>query len=110
MPVTVDFPLVPGAQVRGARAGERQIGTLAVPERFFEGIEPGGRSGLGAVEVFRRQSVGDRLFIDSIVEDRPVSPGLFDGWKAQEVIDAAVESHRAGRWVAVGQGAAAAGS
>jgi predicted dehydrogenase len=39
------------------------------------------------------------LFIDAILEDRPAAPSFYDGLKAQEVIDAAIESHERGIWV-----------
>jgi hypothetical protein len=48
---------------------------------------------------FHNQSIGPRLFIDAIVEKRAVSPSFYEGLKAQEVIDAAFESHRRGCWV-----------
>lgn len=48
---------------------------------------------------FHNQSIGPRLFVDAIVENRAVSPSFYEGLKAQEVIDAAFESHRRGGWV-----------
>jgi predicted dehydrogenase len=53
-------------------------------------------------DIFRTQSAGDRLFIDAILEDKPFAPSFYDGWKVQQVIDAAIQSHRDGRWVTVG--------
>jgi predicted dehydrogenase len=44
---------------------------------------------------------GDYLFIDSILEDRPISPSFYDGLKAQEVIDAAEQAHQSGCWVSL---------
>ena len=46
-------------------------------------------------------SVGDRLFIDAILEGRQASPSFADGLKAQEVIDTAIESHEQGVWVSL---------
>lgn len=46
-------------------------------------------------------STGARFFIDAIIENQPISPNFYDGWKAQQVIDAAFESDRTGRWVAI---------
>jgi len=62
----------------------------------------GGLAPADSFQVFASQSVGDRAFIDAIVDDLPLSPSFYDGWKAQQVIDAAIESHRKGCWVAVG--------
>ena len=50
-------------------------------------------------QAFGTESIGTRLFIDAIREDRPLSPSFYDGWKAQEVVEAAVESHRTGTWI-----------
>jgi len=47
---------------------------------------------------FHDQSIGPRLFIDAIMENRAVSHSFYEGLKAQEVIDAAFESHRRGCW------------
>lgn len=47
------------------------------------------------------QSIGTRLFIDSILADQPVTPGFYEGMKVQEVIEAAFESDRSGCWVDV---------
>ena len=46
---------------------------------------------------FQYQPVGPRLWIDSILAGQPVEPDLYDGYKVQQVIDAALESHRSGR-------------
>ena len=43
-------------------------------------------------EVFSKQSVGDRAFIDAILRNEPVAPSLYDGFKAQEGMDAAIAS------------------
>jgi predicted dehydrogenase len=52
-------------------------------------------------EVFNRMPAGDRYFVDCILEDRPVTPSLWDGVAAQEVMEAAIASHRTGQWVTV---------
>jgi predicted dehydrogenase len=52
-------------------------------------------------EVFNRMPAGDRYFIDCILADRPVTPSLWDGVAVQEVMDAAIASHRTGQWVPV---------
>lgn len=40
--------------------------------------------------VLNTESLGDRTFIDAILQDRVATPSLFDGPKAPVVIDAAV--------------------
>ncbi|NTU63422.1 MAG: Gfo/Idh/MocA family oxidoreductase, partial [Chloroflexi bacterium] len=86
----------PGTALQGARHDQEQFEPLAVPDSFWGPVD---RS--DPWNVFDKQSVGDRLFIDAILEDRPVSPNFYDGWKVQQVIDAAIESHDRGTWVAV---------
>lgn len=78
------------------RHDEGRIETLPVPEDLWKEADP---SNLDSV--FLTQSVGDRLFIDAILEQRPVTPSFYDGWKAQQVIEAAVASQRSGCTVAV---------
>jgi predicted dehydrogenase len=56
----------------------------------------------GVFDIFLSEPVGDRLFIDAILEGKQVSPNFYDGLKVQEVIDAAIQSNREGRWVTVG--------
>lgn len=51
--------------------------------------------------MLQNQPVGARQFINAILGKAPVETTFFDGWKAQQVIDAALESHRAGMWVKV---------
>jgi predicted dehydrogenase len=48
-----------------------------------------------------KQSVGARLFVDCIIEDKAVTPGFSEGYKAQRVIDAALESDKEGREVKI---------
>jgi predicted dehydrogenase len=52
-------------------------------------------------DVFTQQPIGCRAFIDAIIENRPITPNFNDGYKAQQVIDAAMESHRSGNWVTI---------
>ncbi len=44
---------------------------------------------------------GPRAWIDAILHGRPTAPDFEDGWQAQRVIDAALESARTRCWVAV---------
>ena len=54
-----------------------------------------------AYEALVKHSAGSRLFIEAIIDDKPISPNFYDGFKAQEVIDAAITSHNEGRWVSL---------
>ena len=85
-----------GAVIRGARQNDDQFQMLPVPDKLWGDVD---RSDFASAQVpglFVEQSIGPRLFIDAILEDRPVSPNFYDGFKAQEVVDAALKSHRTG--------------
>jgi predicted dehydrogenase len=84
------------AEVRGARHDDGQIGALPVPDDLWRDAD---RSNLDSV--FVTQPVGDRLFIEAILENRRVAPSFFEGYKAQQVIEAALASQHTGCWVAV---------
>lgn len=77
------------AQLRGARASDETFTDLASEAQT------------GLFDLFCTEPVGDRLFIDAILQDMPFTPSFFDGWRVQQVIDAALQSHREGRWVAI---------
>ena len=83
-------------EVRGLRHDEPRLKTLPIPDQILGDVDP-----TNPIEVLTKQSVGARLFIDAIVEDRPVSPSFYDGLKAQEVVDAALESDRQGCWISI---------
>jgi predicted dehydrogenase len=85
-------------QVRGAREGDARFEVLPLPDRLWENADPEDSG-----SVFTGQSAGARAFIDAIVEGRPMTPGFGEGVKAQQVIDAALRSHREGGWVAITQ-------
>ena len=90
-----------GAQIRGARSDDAEFQVLPVPDDLWGSVDRTGSFVAQIGELFAKQPVGCRLFIDAILEDRPVSPSFYEGWKVQQVVDAALESHRSGRWVEV---------
>jgi predicted dehydrogenase len=83
--------------LRGARHDEDRFQTIPVPEEYLNGVEPG-----AIVPVFEKHLVGPRLFIDAIRNDYMPSPNFYEGFKVQQVMDAAIESHASGCWVDVG--------
>jgi len=91
-----------GAVLRGAQREGDPFQTLAVPDRLWEGVDRSDFVSSMVPGLFLKQSIGPRLFIDAILEDRPVSPSFYDGSKAQQVVDAALESHATGRQVSIG--------
>lgn len=94
----VDFSFSSGAgQIRGVRRGETAFGVLEVPEEVWGDAD---RNLL--LDPFFKQSVGPRLFLDSIVEGRRVAPTFADGYRVQAVIEAAIQSNEEGIFVRVG--------
>ncbi|MBN1875534.1 MAG: Gfo/Idh/MocA family oxidoreductase [Anaerolineae bacterium] len=81
-------------KIQGTRRDATHFEKLDIPDEIWEGTD---RSNL--FSGFTTQSIGDRLFIDSILEDRPAVPSFYDGFKVQQVIDAAIESHQKECWV-----------
>ena len=62
---------------------------LAVPDSYFARAD---RADL--FSIFAKQSVGPRLFVDAILEDRPLRPDFGDGHAVQCVIEAALRTER----------------
>ena len=85
--------------VRRTRHDEKQTETLPIPSDILEGLNANSPSQEWIGQLFTEQAAGDRLFIDAILQDRPVSPSFCDGLAVQKVIDAAFESHEKGIWV-----------
>jgi predicted dehydrogenase len=88
-----------GAELRGIRGGENEWTPMPVPARYLEGGDPNGPVMDVLRQVFTTQPASARLFIESILEDRQAEPSFADGLRVQEVIDAAITSHREGRRV-----------
>jgi predicted dehydrogenase len=85
-----------GAEVSLAGADGRPAERLDVPASY--GVAPAG----DGVALFREQPIGGRRFVDAIVAGERPAPSFRDGWRVQEVIDAAHRASAAGRWEAVG--------
>jgi predicted dehydrogenase len=90
-----------GSRLRGVQKGEEEWHDLPVPSEFLGQGENPPLGGFGFFAPFTNQSVGDRLFIDGITKGEPVEPTFYDGWKAQQVIDATFVSHDEGRWITI---------
>ncbi|HPC36030.1 MAG TPA: Gfo/Idh/MocA family oxidoreductase [Candidatus Marinimicrobia bacterium] len=90
----INFPSAgsnPAASIFGAHNPDKKFRKLEVPASYWGEVSPTEPFG-----IFTRQAVGCRLFIDAILENRPASPNFFDGYKVQQVIEAAIESDRTG--------------
>jgi predicted dehydrogenase len=86
----------PWATIQAARASDEAFQTLTVPDEYWGEV-----SRDDPWEVFSKQPAGARQFVDAILQDKPVSPNFYDGYKAQQVIEAALESNRTGRAVVI---------
>lgn len=98
---TVETPFDLGSmmfQVYGLRHDEDQFREMPIPADMLAGITAQNPLGM-----FWGQSVGPRLFIDSILDDQPIEPGLYEGYKVQQVIDAALKSHETGQRITMPQ-------
>jgi len=84
------------ALIRGAGSQDETFRTLQVPDSYWGDADPSDN-----FSIITKNSVGTRLFIDAILEDRPVEPNFYDGFKAQQVIDAALASHKQGCAVSI---------
>jgi hypothetical protein len=60
-----------GYSVRGARNDEDEYKTLAIPDEQLVGVDVNASGMDQLLQVFRTQSVGTRLFVDSIIDDQP---------------------------------------
>lgn len=85
----------------GARENEDVFQPIPVEERFRGNLDPTLPFADRFFPLFNTQSIGSRQFVDAILGKGKVTATFEDGWKACLVIDAAIESHRAGIWVAV---------
>ena len=79
----------PVSKIVGIRRGQSAAEELAVPDSYFAGADRGRPS-----SIFEKQSVGPRLFVDAILEDRPLRPDFGDGHAVQCVIEAALRTER----------------
>jgi hypothetical protein len=91
-----------GYSVRGLRNGDAEFQEIPIPDEYLQGTERNASLYEQFTRIFVEQSIGPRLFIECILENRPVKPGFFEGVKVQEVIEAALESDRSGCRAVVG--------
>ena len=96
-----DYSSASGEEVKGIRQDEEEFKELPVPDHLWENVDQSESFFNQLLQLFTNQSICDRLFIDAIIEDKPISPSFYDGLKVQEVIGAAIESHKGGSWVSV---------
>jgi predicted dehydrogenase len=74
----------PVSTIVGIRRGQSTAEELAVPYSYFAGADRG-----RPFSIFEKQSVGPRLFVDAILEDRSLRPDFGDGHAVQCIVEAA---------------------
>jgi predicted dehydrogenase len=86
-----------GTVVRAAQSEDQEFKRLEVPAEYWADV-----SRSDPWEVFTKQSAGCRAFIDAILANQLVSPTFYDGYKAQQVIEGAMNSYRSAKWISIG--------
>ncbi len=77
-------------EVRGGRGpGESRV--LPIPDEYWQGVSSG-----NPFDVLSAQPAGARLLVNAILRGTPAVPSFSDGWKAQEVVNAALLSAQRG--------------
>lgn len=74
---------------------------IAVPAALWGEVAQGRPLMETFTPLFCQLPIGPRLFIDDILAGRRSTPSFYDGWRAQQVVDAALRSHETGGWVEV---------
>jgi predicted dehydrogenase len=80
------------SEIVGLKRGAEKAEVLEVPDSYF-GSE-GRQNLLGFND---KPIVGPRLFVDAILNDQPLHPDFYDGYRVQQVIQAAVDSDKTGK-------------
>jgi predicted dehydrogenase len=91
---SLEIDLIPrraGVVIHVARSQDEQFQILEVPDSYWGAADPS-----DLFTIFTQNSAGTRLFIEAILEDQPLRPNFYDGFKAQQVVDAALKSHEKG--------------
>jgi predicted dehydrogenase len=83
-----------GIVMVGSRHDQRAFQDLTIPDGYLQGAEAG-----DIMAVFQNHLVGPRLFVDAILHNYIPEPSFAQGVKVQQVLDAALESHKTGRRV-----------
>ena len=83
-----------GSEIKGTRNGENMFEMLSIPDEYY-----GKANRKDVLAPYFQQSIGARNFVDSIMNDKPALPSFYEGWKVQQLIDAAIESHNSNRWI-----------
>ena len=84
------------ASLWGARKDDASFRELEIPNGFS-----GEADASSPFDMLTKYPVGDRLFIDAILEGKQVRPNFEDGLRVQQIMQAAIESHETGKSVSL---------
>lgn len=98
--VVADFGFAGGVRLQIAK-GDGKFEPMPIPERYLVGMDASQPFWDQFLTMLAQQPVGNRLFVDGIVNNKPIVPSLYEGLKAQQIIDAVNASHASGTWVTV---------
>ncbi len=99
--IVADFAMGSGSRLRVAK-GTDPYEAVTIPAHFLAGVNASEPFITQFVPMFVHQPIGCRLFLNAILEQKPIVPSFYEGWKAVQVIDAAIASDESGQWVDVG--------
>lgn len=82
----------PISEIVGLKRGAEKAEGFRIPDSYF------GSDGRENLFGFQGKPVlGPNLFVDAILDDQPLQPDFHDGYKVQQVIQAALESAKTGQ-------------
>jgi predicted dehydrogenase len=82
----------PTSNIVGYKRGAEKAETLEIADSYFGNA---GRENL--FDYVDKPIVAPRLFVDAILNDKPLQPDFYDGYKAQQVIQAGLDSAKTGK-------------
>lgn len=82
----------PISEIVGYKRGKEKAATLQIPDSYFGS---GGKE--NPFDFHDKPVLGPRMFVDAILNDQQLEPNFYDGYKAQQVIQAALESAKTGK-------------
>ena len=86
----------PISEIVGYKRGREKAETLEIPDSYF-----GSDGRENPFDFNDKPIVGPRLFVDAILNDQPLQPNYYDGYKVQQVIQAALESAEEGKAIKI---------
>ena len=85
-----------GTTIKGIQKNDTCFKELTVPAKYLKNLDVSENR-----DPFTSQPAGPRAFIDAILKKTKTIPSFYDGFKTQEIIDAAQKSHNNGKWISI---------